>query len=89
MKEPARSGQETWQRDDGSSAGCFFHLEGGTASIFLSENPTEMKPKIIIKERRNRRIKENPSGRKSFFFVSKLPLLGFFGSLHCWSLILK
>lgn len=64
-----------------------FHLVGGTASIFLSENPTN--PKTTIKERRNGRIKENPSGRKSFFSISKLPLLGFFGSLHCWSLILK
>lgn len=45
-----------------------FHLVGGTASIFLSENQTETKPKTIIKERRNGRIKENPSGRKSFFF---------------------
>lgn len=89
MKEPARSGRETWQRDDGAALDAFFHLVGGTASIFLSENQTETKPKIIIKERRNGRIKENPSGRKSFFSISKLPLLGFFGSLHCWSLILK
>lgn len=75
-----------------------------TASIFSSKkkkkkNQNHQKEKAKKKKNNpndNGRIKESPSGRKSFFFfffffcfVSWLPLLGCLGSLHCWSLILK
>lgn len=48
----------------------------------------EKQTEIIINGRTEESKKALRGGRVSFF-VSRLPLLGFFGSLHCWSLILK